>query len=97
VTDAPNASGRDPAEATGGATPGDEGPGSRFGWPRAILETLIVVVVGVAALVYGPNLILTRLHGLSRGGRVALATVWFSVFFVVLAWSLRRLQRRHVI
>ncbi len=44
-----------------------------------------------------PNLIVTRLGGLDRSWRAALATVWFSGMLAALAWLLRRLQARHLI
>ncbi len=89
----------DGAGPSSGAAGGPAGTHAdrRIGWARAIVETAAVAIVGVVVLVYGPNLILTRLTGISRPGRVALATAWFSVFLVGLAWGLRRLQRRHLI
>jgi hypothetical protein len=66
-------------------------------WPRAIVATVVIVALGVALLVVVPNLIVTRLGGLSRSGRVALATVWFFAMLAAFAWLLRRLQTRHLI
>jgi hypothetical protein len=66
-------------------------------WPRAILATVVIVVLGVALLVVVPNLIVTRVGGLDRSGRAALATVWFLGMLAALAWLLRRLQARHLI
>jgi hypothetical protein len=66
-------------------------------WPRAIVAAVVIVVLGVALLVLAPNLILTRVGGLDRSGRVALATVWFFGMLAALAWLLRRLQARHLI
>lgn len=66
-------------------------------WPRAIVETVVIVALGVALLVAVPNLLLTRLGGLARSGRVALATVWFFGMLAGFAWLLRRLQARHLI
>lgn len=66
-------------------------------WPRAIVATVVIVVLGVALLVVVPNLILTRVGGLDRSGRVALATVWFFGMLAAFAWLLRRLQARHLI
>ena len=66
-------------------------------WPRAIVATVVIVVLGVALLVVVPNLIVTRVGGLDRSGRVALATVWFFGLLAAFAWLLRRLQARHLI
>jgi len=66
-------------------------------WPRAIVATVVIVVLGVALLVVVPNLILTRVGGLDRSGRVGLATVWFFGMLAALVWLLRRLQARHLI
>lgn len=63
-----------------------------IGWPRAIVSGLIVVAVGVGLLVYIPNFVLTELTGLSRSGRVGIATAWFFVALGLLMWGLRRLQ-----
>jgi hypothetical protein len=68
-----------------------------IGWLRAILTTAVIVVVGVVALVYAPNWILTKIDGKTRSSLVALATTTFFVLFVGLAFALRRLQRRKVI
>jgi hypothetical protein len=68
-----------------------------FSWPRAILATIVVVVLGVALLVVVPDLIVTRLGGLDRSGRVVLATLWFFGMLAGFAWLLRRLQARHLI
>jgi len=66
-------------------------------WPRAIVATVVVVAIGIVLLVVVPNLIVTRLGGLDRSGRVALATVWFFGMLAGFAWLLRRLQARHLI
>ena len=66
-------------------------------WPRAIVATVVIVVLGVALLVVVPNLILIRVGGLDRSGRVGLATVWFFGMLAALVWLLRRLQARHLI
>ncbi len=68
-----------------------------IGWGRAVLAALLIVVVGAVLFVFGPNWLLTHLTGLSRNGRVAIVTVAFFAFFVLFAWSLRRLQARRVI
>jgi hypothetical protein len=63
-----------------------------IGWARALASGLVIVVVAVVALVYVPDLFLRRLTGLDRSGRVAVATAWFFVVLVALAWGVRRLQ-----
>lgn len=73
------------------------GENARLGWPRAIVTALAVLVVAIGLLVYASNLILTRFHGVSRSGRVGLATTWFFVVLVALVWTLRWLQRRRLI
>jgi hypothetical protein len=70
---------------------------SPIGWGRAALTAIAILVVGTASLVIAPNWVLVHLTGLSRNGRVAVATVGFVTFFVALAWGLRRLQARGVI
>jgi hypothetical protein len=71
--------------------------GATLSWPRAIVATVVVVALGIALLVVVPNLIVTRLGGLDRSGRVALTTVWFFGMLAGFAWLLRRLQARHLI
>jgi hypothetical protein len=71
--------------------------GATLSWSRAIVATVVVVALGIALLVVVPNLIVTRLGGLDRSGRVALTTVWFFGMLAGFAWLLRRLQARHLI
>jgi len=68
-----------------------------IGWGRAILASLAILAVGAGLLVFVPNWALTQLTGLSRDGRVAVATVGFFVLLVACVWMLRRLQARGVI
>jgi len=75
---------------------GEETP-SPIGWGRAALMSLVILALGTALFVYLPNWVLTHLTGLSRNGRVAVATTAFFVLFFAFAWGLRRLQARHVI
>jgi hypothetical protein len=70
---------------------------TEIGWWRATVSSVVILVVGIGVLVYGTNAVLTRLLGLSRSGRVAIATTLFFVAFGALAWSLRRLQRGDII
>ncbi len=71
--------------------------GAALSWPRAVAETAGIVALGVGLLVVVPNLLVTRLGGLGRGWRAALATVWFFAMLAALAWLLRRLQARSLI
>lgn len=71
--------------------------GARLSWLRAVVTTLVILVVATGLLVYGSNLMLTKLTGLSRSGRVGVATVWFFAVFFSLAAALRWLQRRRLI
>jgi hypothetical protein len=66
-------------------------------WPSAILASVVIVALGVALLVVVPDLIVTRVGGLARSGRVALATVWFFGMLAAFTWLLRRLQARRLI
>jgi hypothetical protein len=70
---------------------------SPIGWGRASATALVVLAVGAALFVFVPNWVLTHLTGLSRNGRVAVATIGFFVLLVVVLWVLRRLQARRVI
>lgn len=72
----------------------DDGHEIDLGWLRAIATGLAVLIVGIAAAVYGANRILTKALGLTRGGREALATTLFLVVVIVLAWALRQAQAR---
>jgi len=75
----------------------DETLPSPIGWGRAALTAIAILVVGTATLVIFPNWVLVHLTGLSRNGRVAVATIGFVAIFAALAWGLRRLQARGVI
>ena len=66
-------------------------------WLRATLTAVAIAVVGIALLVYGPNAVMTKLHGKTHGSLVAVATTMFFVLLLVLAWALRQLQRRKLI
>jgi multisubunit Na+/H+ antiporter MnhG subunit len=68
-----------------------------IGWLRALLSAAVIVIVGIVALVYVPNWILTKIHGKTRSSLVAVATITFFVLLFALAWALRFLQRRKVI
>ena len=64
---------------------------------RALVTGVVIVIVGILALVYVPNWILTKIHGKTRSSLVAVATTTFFVLLLALAWTLRYLQRRKVI
>jgi hypothetical protein len=68
-----------------------------IGWFRAILTAAIIAVVGIALLVYVPNAVVTHATSLGRSTRVAIATSVFFVALFLLAWALRKLQRRNII
>jgi hypothetical protein len=68
-----------------------------IGWFRAILTAVVIAVVGIAALVYGTNAALTKVHSLNRSSLVGITTAMFFVVLIALGWALRWLQRRNVI
>lgn len=70
---------------------------SLIGWCRAAASALTILVVGAGLFVYVPNWVVTHLTGLSRGGRVAVATIGFFLLLAAVAWLLRRLQARRVV
>jgi hypothetical protein len=72
-------------------------PPAPIGWPRAILTTAIIVVVGIGVLVYGSNAVLTKIHGKTRSSLVGIVTPLFFIFLLAMAWGLRQLQRRKII
>ncbi|HYL52757.1 MAG TPA: hypothetical protein VEZ15_12365 [Acidimicrobiia bacterium] len=72
-------------------------PPAPIGWPRALLTTAIIVVVGIGVLVYGSNAVLTKFHGKTRSSLVGGVTPLFFIFLLALAWALRQLQRRKII
>lgn len=84
-------------DARSADVPDDDVAQAVISWPRAISTAVLVAVVGVGLLAYGTNALLERLTGLDRSQRVGIATVWFGVVLVALAFGLRRLQRRGVI
>jgi hypothetical protein len=84
-------------DATGSPPAADAPPESAISWRRAIASALAILVVGTALFVYLPNWLLTHLGGLSRNGRVAVATITFFALFFAVAWLLRRLQARHLV
>jgi hypothetical protein len=73
----------------------DNDPAPTIGWIRAILTAAVIVVVGIAILVYGTNAILTKFHNVARSNLVGIATPTFFVVLLAFAWALRQLQRRN--
>lgn len=76
---------------------GSEGSPTTISWLRAAFEAAVTLVVGFMVLVVGSDQIVSRVTGLGRDGRAALATAWFVVSLGLLAWLLRRLQARHLV
>jgi hypothetical protein len=74
----------------------DDAP-AEIGWLRALFSAAIIAIVGIVALVYGPNWVLTKVSGKTRSSLVAAATTLFFVILFVLAWALRRLQSKKII
>ena len=66
-------------------------------WGRAVVSGVLIVAVAFFLLVYVPDLLLSDLTGLNRHGRVLVATAFFTLALVALAWGLRKLQRRDVV
>ena len=77
--------------------PDDHDPAPSIGWLRGAITAAIIAVVAIAALVYGTNAELTKVHGKTRSSLVALATITFFVVLLAISWGLRRLQRRNVL
>jgi hypothetical protein len=72
-------------------------PAKSIGWGPGALRAVGLLVIGAALLVVVPNLLVTKLTGLSRDARVAVAVAWFAVTLVASTWVLRRLQARDII
>jgi hypothetical protein len=83
--------------ATDGAATSGVSEERKIGWPRAVLSSLAVIVVGFVGAVVGPNAILTKALALTRGARELLATLLFFAVIAILAVALRWLQHRRVI
>ena len=65
-------------------------------WWRALVVGLLVTIVATVMLVVVPDA-LVSMSGMARGRRVLLATAWFTMAIVAMAWTMRRLQRAHVV
>ena len=70
---------------------------SPIGWWRAAASALTILAVGAGLFVYAPNWVLTHLTGLSRGGRIAVATIGFILLLTATGWLLRQLQGRRIV
>ena len=86
-----------PPGPDGAATGGGPSKEREIGWPRAVLSGLVVIVIGFAGAVLGPNAILTKSLALTRGARELLATLLFFAVIAILAVVLRWLQHRKLI
>jgi hypothetical protein len=75
----------------------DNEPARPIGWMRAILSAAVILIVGIAILVYGSNAVLTKVHGKTRSSLVGIVTPLFFVMLFALACALRQLQRRKII
>jgi len=74
-----------------------DGEHPEIGWPRAIVTGIVILVVGVGLTVVAANEIILRVTSISRDSVAYLASAVFLFFVVVLAFVLRRLQRRGLI
>lgn len=63
-------------------------------WPVATVIAVGAVVVAAALLALVPHLLVSRLSGIAREGRVAIATVYEPIAFALVVWGAARLQRR---
>ena len=79
-----------PSGAPAGPPPPD------IGWGRAVGAAIVILVVGVLGCVYLPNLIVTG-TSLTPDARANLAALVCVVVLLVLAWGLRRAQKRGLI
>ncbi len=79
----------------------DGGPGTsgdaHIGWLRAALSAAAILLVGVLGCVYVPNMIVTKVDGLSPDARSDIAAGLCLTILLLMAWGLRRLQARHLI
>jgi hypothetical protein len=75
----------------------NEDGGAGIGWPRALLSGVGIVVIGLAVAVWGSNYVLTDVTGVDRNVREYIASAVFLGAVIVLAFVLRRLQRRGLI
>lgn len=63
-------------------------------WPLATVIALGAVVAAAALLALVPHLLVSRLSGIAREGRVALVTAYEPIAFALVVWGAARLQRR---
>jgi hypothetical protein len=81
----------------GSAVGNGEHDDAGLSWPRAAAIAVVTLVVGIGLLVFLTNVIVTKVTGVDRHVRVGLASAWFLLALAGLAWTLRRLQARHVV
>jgi hypothetical protein len=75
----------------------DDRPRPPIGWPRAILSGTAIALVGILGVAYAPHLIVTKVTGVTGTPLSLLAAGTAFAVVGVMAWALRRLQRRGVI
>lgn len=75
----------------------DEPDDAALSWPRAAATAAVVLAAGIVLLVVVTNAIVTKVTGVDRHVRVGIASTWFALALAGLAWTLRRLQARHVV
>lgn len=75
----------------------DEDGGAGIGWLRAFVSGVALVAVGIAVTVWGSNYVLTDVTSVDRNVREYIASAVFLGAVIVLAFVLRRLQRRRLI
>ena len=87
-----------PTTATDVPPPGveDAPPPPDIGWGHAVVAAVAILVVGILGCVYLPNLIVTG-TSLTPDARANLAAVVCVAVLLVLAWCLRRAQKRGLI
>jgi hypothetical protein len=82
---------------TGGDALEPASESSSIGWPGAVVVAVLVIIIGFAGCIIGPNAILTKSLALTRTAREWLATALFFAVLVILAVALRTLQQRKII
>ena len=70
---------------------------AELSWPKAVAIAAVALAVGVGLLVVVTNVIVTKVTSVDRHARVGLASAWFLLALAGIAWTLRRLQARHVV
>jgi hypothetical protein len=62
-------------------------------WPVATVVAIGAVAVAAALLALVPHLLVSRLSGIAREGRVAIATAYEPIAFALVVWGAVRVQR----